>query len=249
MASCRPTFRFDTRDRADWLPPKRLGAWLSSVGYCGRVDPTVLHAPLPRCTARRPRRARHHASPHHPRAADRAQHPGRTDQGPLPPDQRTAGPARRQARVHQPAPLWQGPRRPPAHRDRGRPGQIPTPESLACLAGAAPSTRQSGKLRAVGFRWACDKQPRDAVTEFAADSRRANPWAADLYNRARARGHDHPHAVRMLARAWLLVVWRCWRDHAADNPDRHGALQHLIQEQQAVADTGLLMCACARGCR
>src|SRR6478736_5662458 len=38
--------RFDTQDRADWLSPKRLGAWLSSVGYCGRVDPAVLHARL-----------------------------------------------------------------------------------------------------------------------------------------------------------------------------------------------------------
>jgi hypothetical protein len=45
------------------------------------------------------------------------------------------------------------------------------------------STRQSGKLRSVGFRWACDKQLRDAVTDFAGDSRRANPWAADLYDR------------------------------------------------------------------
>jgi transposase len=79
--------------------------------------------------------------------------------------------------------------------------RFPTPESLACLAGAAPSTRQSGKQRSVGFRWACDKQLRDTVTDFAADSPYANPWAADLYHRARARGHDHPHAVRILARA------------------------------------------------
>jgi transposase len=31
----------------------------------------------------------------------------------------------------------------------------------------------------------------------------ANPWAADIYNRAIARKKDHPHAVRILARAWL----------------------------------------------
>jgi transposase len=30
--------------------------------------------------------------------------------------------------------------------------RFPKPESLTCLAGAAPSTRQSGKLRVVGFR-------------------------------------------------------------------------------------------------
>ena len=96
--------------------------------------------------------------------------------------------------------------------------RFPTPESLACLAGAAPSTRQSGKIRAVSFRWACDKQLRDAVTDFAGDSRRASPWAADLYNRARARGHDHPHAVRILARAWLFIIWHCWQDQRRLRP-------------------------------
>jgi hypothetical protein len=25
----------------------------------------------------------------------------------------------------------------------------------------------------------------------------------------RTRGHDHPHAVRVLARAWLYIIWRC----------------------------------------
>ena len=113
--------------------------------------------------------------------------------------------------------------------------RFPTPETLTCLAGVAPSTRQSGKIRAVGFRWACDKQLRDAVTDFAADSRRANPWAADLYNRARGRGHDHPHAVRILARAWLFVIWRCWQDGPAYDPAHHHALQRLTQDQQVAA--------------
>src|SRR5882757_6591699 len=34
--------RFDCQDRADWLTPKRLGAWLKSVGYTGRTDPATL---------------------------------------------------------------------------------------------------------------------------------------------------------------------------------------------------------------
>ena len=38
--------RFDCQDRADWLTPTRLGAWLVSVGYCGRTDPAALHARL-----------------------------------------------------------------------------------------------------------------------------------------------------------------------------------------------------------
>jgi transposase len=38
--------RFDGQDRADWLSPRRLAAWLQSQGYCGRKDPADLHARL-----------------------------------------------------------------------------------------------------------------------------------------------------------------------------------------------------------
>lgn len=95
-----------------------------------------------------------------------------------------------------------------------------------------PSTRQSGKVKHVGFRWAADKQLRDAVCDFASDSRRANLWAADRYNRAIARGHDHPHAVRILARAWLYAIWHCWQDGAAYHPANHRALQALLNQDQ-----------------
>ena len=82
----------------------------------------------------------------------------------------------------------------------------------------------------VTFRFACDKKLRDALIDFAADSRQGNAWAADVYRRARARGKRHPHAVRILARAWLGVIWRCWQDHSAYDPARHQALQrHLLE--------------------
>lgn len=107
-------------------------------------------------------------------------------------------------------------------------GRFPTPEALTCLAGAAPSTKQSGKIKVVTFRWAADKQLRGAVIDFAGDSWQANPWSADLYQRARDRGHDHPHAVRILARAWLHVIWRCWQDGVPYDPDKHPALQRVL---------------------
>ena len=114
-------------------------------------------------------------------------------------------------------------------------GRFPTRDSLTCLAGVAPSTRQSGKAKAVTFRWGADKQLRDALCDFAGDSRRASPWAADLYQRARARGHDHPHAVRILARAWAHVIWRCWQDHAPYNPAAHNSLQAILNQQPPIA--------------
>ncbi len=104
--------------------------------------------------------------------------------------------------------------------DRAR---FPTAEQLAAEAGAAPVTRASGKHHAVVFRWACNKRLRQAVTTFADNSRHASPWAAAAYARARARGCDHPHAIRILARAWLRVIWRCWQDRRPYDLAQHRA--------------------------
>jgi transposase len=114
-------------------------------------------------------------------------------------------------------------------------GRFPTADSLACLAGVAPSTRQSGKVKIVSFRWGADKQLRDALCDFAGDSRHANPWAADLYRRARARGHDHPHAVRVLARAWVDIIWACWTTNTPYDPAKHRALQRILNQDQPTA--------------
>lgn len=108
------------------------------------------------------------------------------------------------------------------------------PEAVAALAGATPVTKESGKHRAVHFRWACNKRFRVAVTTFADNSRHASPWAAQVYTHARNRGHDHPHAVRVLARAWIRIIWRCWTDRIPYDPDRHGnARQFNLQDQVA----------------
>ncbi len=82
-------------------------------------------------------------------------------------------------------------------------GRFPTPRSPGLPGRGRALHPTVRKTMVVGFRWAVDKQLRDAVVEFAGDSRLSNPWAADLYNRARARQHDHPHAVRILVRAWI----------------------------------------------
>lgn len=103
-----------------------------------------------------------------------------------------------------------------------------TPEQLAAESGVAPVTRASGKQRAVGFRWACNKRLRQALTTFADNSRHAAPWAAAIYTNARARGCDHPHAIRILARAWVRVLWRCWQDRRPYDVTLHHAAQRLV---------------------
>ena len=95
-------------------------------------------------------------------------------------------------------------------------------EQLAAEGGVAPVTRASGKHRAVTCRFACNKRLRQALTTWADNSRHASPWAASVYRHARARGCDHPHAVRILARAWVRVLWRCWQARTPYDPEQHG---------------------------
>ena len=227
--------RFDTQDKIDWLTPKRLADWLSKQGYSGKVDPTVLHQRL--LDAPRGATGQHATS----QAIITASYVALL--GTLVAQIKTlSAQIDAQLDAHADAHIFTS--LPRAGRVRAARllaeigdcrARFPTPESLTCLAGAAPSTRQSGKSRIVGFRWACDKQLRDAVTDFAADTRLANPWAADLYNRAKARGHDHPHAVRILARAWLHIIWHCWQDNAPYDPTKHRALQRFTTTQNEAA--------------
>jgi transposase len=227
--------RFPTQDKADWLTPARLRRWLSSAGYSGHTDPAVLHARLtgaPRGAAGGDGQANAAITASFVAALTslNAQIKALTTE------------IETQLAAHADAHIFTS--LPRAGRVRAARllaeigdcrAKFPTPGSLACLAGVAPSTRQSGKSRTVGFRWACDKQLRDAVCDFAGDSRRASPWAQDLYQRARARGHDHPHAVRILARAWLLIIWHCWQNNTAYDPTQHRALQRFLQDQQPEA--------------
>nr|WP_220454347.1 IS110 family transposase [Nocardioides immobilis] len=220
--------RFPSQDKTDWLSRTRLGNWLRSVGYNHLANLDRLWTPLNNAPA----------GTRGPEAAARAQvtlalvaaltalrtqikaleaqiavqlaqHPDAAVFTSLP-RSGTVRAARLLAEI--------GDAR----------GRYPTPEALICLAGAAPSTKQSGKVKVVTFRWAVDKQLRGAVVDFAGDSHHDNPWAADLYQRARARGHDHPHAVRILARAWLHIIWRCWQDGVPYDPDKHHALQRVL---------------------
>jgi len=101
------------------------------------------------------------------------------------------------------------------------------PDSIAALAGCTPVTKSSGKHKAVHFRWACNKRFRQAITTFADNSRHESTCAARVYDQARDAGKDHPHAVRILARAWIRVIWRCWQDDVPYDPTQHGAATKL----------------------
>lgn len=220
--------RYPTFERAARLTPDRIAAWLRAHHYSGRRSGTALHAHLA-------------AAP----AGWRG--PGADDQAAITLTLvRTIAAARRgidalEARIaeqlarHPDAAIFTSLPRSGCVRAAALLAEMgdcrerfPTPESFACLAGATPSTRQSGRHRAVTFRYSCDKKLRDALVDFAEDSRLANPWAADIYRRARDRKKTHAHAGRILARAWSYVIWRCWQDRTPYDPSRHVSLQRVI---------------------
>jgi transposase len=223
--------RFPTPDKAAWLNLRRLGAWLAAHSYPGRRDRTpVLLGRLQAAAEGPPGDASaavtlaYVVALEAVRAQIAALETHIAEQLDSHPDAVTFTSLPRAGMIRAAKLLVEfGDAR----------GRFPTDASLAALAGAAPSTRQSGKHHVVTYRWACDKKLREAVMDFAGDSRHASPWAADIYQRHRAAGKTHQHAVRILARAWLRVIWRCWQDRTSYDPALHGNARQLVQTKAA----------------
>jgi transposase len=110
--------------------------------------------------------------------------------------------------------------------------RYPTNEALAAAAGMSPVAVESGKRKVAVFRRACDKRLRKALATLAESTRQHHPsWARDIYQRARARGCDHAHAIRILGRAWVRVIFRMWRDGLPYDRARHGAFKRLRSKE------------------
>jgi transposase len=106
--------------------------------------------------------------------------------------------------------------------------RYPHRDAIAADGGQAPVAKESGKRKHATFRWACNKRLRNALSTVAHSTRIWNPWAADRYAAARARGHDHRRALRTLGRAWSRIIWRCWQTHTPYDPTRHTGLQQHV---------------------
>jgi transposase len=224
--SLRFLTRFPSTERAHWLSEKRLGAWLRANGYCGRKTPNELYTRLRRApevpTSNNDERGAVVTAYVNVIVSLRAQITELETH------------IKELLDAHPDAPIFQSLPRAGTVRAATLLAEIgdcrarfPDPESLACLAGVAPSTRASGKHHTVTFRWACDKKLRDAICDFAGDTPRANQWADQRYRQLRADGKRHPHAERILARTWCHIIWRCWQDDTPYDPTKHRALTNL----------------------
>jgi transposase len=223
--------RFPTEAKAAWLSELRMAHWLKANHYCGRHTPARLVNHLDDAATGRT------AGP----AADASELIVLTLVGLLTTlrAQQTDLEARIKEALlaHPDGPIFQSLPRAGVVRAATLLAEIgdcrarfPDPQSLAAAAGVAPSTRQSGKFLNVAYRRGCNKQLRAALVDWAQDTPRANAWARDTYDRARARGCRHPHAARILAQGWTRILWRCWHDRVPYNPDLHGRLNNLIKE-------------------
>lgn len=90
--------------------------------------------------------------------------------------------------------------------------QFATPNALACYAGRAPVTRQSGKSQfTVARRLAYNHHLGDACQQWAFCSLSTSGWARDFYDAHIAKGNTCHAALRALGNRWLEVLWHCLR--------------------------------------
>ncbi len=96
-----------------------------------------------------------------------------------------------------------------------------TLEGLQCVAGTAPVSFQSGRIRLARVRWHCNKHLRYSVHLWADCSRKYCAWAQAFYQAHRARGSTHASALRRLGQRWLKILWTMWQQRQPYNAERH----------------------------
>jgi len=85
-------------------------------------------------------------------------------------------------------------------------------------------------LRTDGHRWQSLKPDTPATVTLRSHVRARKDLVearVAVCNQLRADGKTHQHATRILARTWGQIIWRCWQDRVAYDPDRHQGLQRL----------------------
>ena len=124
-----------------------------------------------------------------------------------------------------------------------------SPQALQCYAGTAPVSYESGQIKRVRFRRACQKALRRSVHLWANLSRARCPWAEAYYRKKRAEGQTHACALRCLGQRWLKILWKMWQTHRPydaelhqRNQVKHGswviALTTAVPKQCTTAEVG-----------
>jgi len=109
-----------------------------------------------------------------------------------------------------------------------------SPDELAALCGVAPVTIASGKARKVRQRRACDHTFHQTLVHFAFNTAFCQGcWAGPFYQRKRSEGATHYAALRCLAKRWLKILNKMWKDHVTYDEQLHQANQKRNQNHAA----------------
>jgi transposase len=109
--------------------------------------------------------------------------------------------------------------------------------ALQSFVGTAPRTIQSGKMRAVCFRFGRNRFYQTLAQQMALSALRASAWAKQYYRGKRAEGKRHQHALRCLANLLMKIAFAIWRDRTTYDENRHLAqiMRHQMRQKSSMA--------------
>jgi transposase len=109
--------------------------------------------------------------------------------------------------------------------------------AVQSFVGTAPRTIQSGKMRAVCFRFGCNRFYRTLAQQMALGAIKTSVWAKQYYRGKRAEGKRHQHALRCLANLLLKIAFAIWRDRVTYDENRHLAqiTRHHMRQTSSLA--------------
>lgn len=107
----------------------------------------------------------------------------------------------------------------------GDPARYGSHEVLQCLAGTAPVCYQSGRLKKVRVRWACDKFLRHTVHLWADSFRKSSAWGQTYYQQKRDGGMSHACALRCLGQRLLKILYQMLVTRQPYNAELHARNQ------------------------
>ena len=109
--------------------------------------------------------------------------------------------------------------------------------ALQSFVGTAPRTIQSGKMRAVCFRFGRNRFYQTLAQQLALGALRVSAWAKQYYRGKRAEGKRHQHALRCLANLLMKIAFAIWRDHTTYDENRYLAqiMRHQMKQKSSAA--------------
>ncbi len=84
-------------------------------------------------------------------------------------------------------------------------------KNMSDQAGVSPVTKQSGRFKTVSVRYACDRDMRHTVRNWAGCSIKESEWAKAFYDWHLKLKDSHETILRKLAAKWIKIAFHLWK--------------------------------------